>query len=317
MKKEILIYIFSACAIVLTLFFYIDAPKADPSQKTKRETPLPITTRKETKNISLIAVGDVMLAREVNYLSNKNSNTYWPFVNVGNFLKSADITFANLESPFGNKCPTSHSGTVFCADATQVEGLVQSGIDIVSVANNHAGDQGVEGISFTNKILEENGIKAVGYGKAEIVKIRDTSFGFLAYNNVYPNTPGIAWATKDLIQTDVENLAAKTDVVLVSFHWGNEYTTKLTDSQKIFAHSAIDAGADVIIGHHPHWVQEIKEYKGKPIFYSLGNFVFDQMWSQKTREGLAIKIFFKNDEFVGYQEYPIIIENFGQPKIIK
>ena len=98
-------------------------------------------------------------------------------------------------------------------------------------------------------------------------------------------------------------------------HAGTEYTRKPNQRQIDFARAAIDAGADIVIGHHPHWIQDIEIYQGKPIFYSLGNFVFDQMWSQETREGLIVKIQISNAKVQKAELMPIIIDNYCCPRL--
>jgi poly-gamma-glutamate synthesis protein (capsule biosynthesis protein) len=113
----------------------------------------------------------------------------------------------------------------------------------------------------------------------------------------------------------VEEAKQRADFVIVSMHAGTEYADKPDDSQVNFAHAAIDAGADLVIGHHPHVVQTMEKYKEKYIFYSLGNFVFDQMWFQETTEGLTIKAYFTKSGIGKISLSPITMENFAQPKI--
>jgi len=127
--------------------------------------------------------------------------------------------------------------------------------------------------------------------------------------------PGTALMQKAKMIDAVGAAKGKADLVIVSMHSGIEYTGKPNDSQIDFAHGAIDAGADLVIGHHPHVVQMAEKYKGKYIFYSLGNFIFDQMWSQETREGLMIKIYFSKTGVSKISPVPIIIENYSQPRI--
>ena len=102
-------------------------------------------------------------------------------------------------------------------------------------------------------------------------------------------------------------------MAIVSFHWGQEYVDRPSESQIRTAHKAIDAGADLVIGHHSHCLQSVEIYQGKPIFYSLGNLVFDQFWSQATREGLMIRVSFNNDRLVMVRLFPVVINELGQP----
>ncbi len=109
---------------------------------------------------------------------------------------------------------------------------------------------------------------------------------------------------------------SQADLVFASFHWGNEYS-RHSKRQEVLAHLAIDSGADVVVGHHPHWIQEVEEYRGKPIYYSLGNLVFDQMWSDPTRKGLILKLTFSGSKLQSRELIPIKIFNYGQPVISK
>lgn len=102
--------------------------------------------------------------------------------------------------------------------------------------------------------------------------------------------------------------------MIVAFHWGTEYTSTPNSTQIELAHSTIEAGADLIIGNHPHWVQGIEQYKGKFISYSHGNFIFDQMWSQETKEGVLGKYTFNNDGLINVEFIPVIIDEYSQPR---
>ena len=101
-------------------------------------------------------------------------------------------------------------------------------------------------------------------------------------------------------------------MVIATFHWGNEYSHRSLHQVEL-AHLAVDSGADVVIGHHPHWVQEVETYLGKPIYYSLGNLVFDQMWSEETRTGLVVKLNFSGSTLISQEQIPIKIFDYGQP----
>lgn len=309
-----LLFLFLATFVLL--YFKFGFLSVSTAKESKREffTTKLFEKKNQPETVSLLAVGDIMLAREV---AIRSTDPSWAFENVSSFLQDADITFANLESPTNDYCPPTSTGMIFCAPESQYSGLIENGIDVVSVANNHAGDQKQKGLEVTKSFLQNAHIKAAGYGDPQYIAVGDTTFGFLAYNSVNPETAGIAWAETERIKKDVAELKNTSDIAIVSFHWGNEYTTKLTNAQKEFAHAAIDSGADVVIGHHPHWIQGIEYYHGKPIFYSLGNFIFDQMWSQKTREGLAVKLTFEDKKLGNVELFPILIENYGQPRLME
>jgi len=180
----------------------------------------------------------------------------------------------------------------------------------------------------TFKILNEHGIEYVGAGnneaearQAKIFSINGEQFAFLAY--AYPNDDSVATesragiATMDIdnMQADVRRLKEEGNIVIINIHAGIEYVTKPNWQQTDFARAAIEAGAEAVIGHHPHWPQTFEFYQDKPIIYSLGNLVFDQMFSLETRQGLLAKMSWKNG-WDKIELVPIKIYDYGQPEII-
>jgi poly-gamma-glutamate synthesis protein (capsule biosynthesis protein) len=269
----------------------------------------------EDKKITLIAVGDILLARKVNYKMVKMNNFNWPFEKVADFLKDADFTFGNLESPLVEGCKPTETGMVFCGDKRAVLGIVSAGIDAVNLANNHSLNYGKEGLLQTKEFLSQSKIGFFGDEDVFEAEIKGVKFSFLGFNEV-----GLGKTSyQDLlskVSSKVSLERQKADVVIVSFHWGEEYTTNVSARQKELAYLAIDSGADLVIGHHPHWIGVSQEYKGKKIYYSLGNFVFDQMWSEETKRGLALKFTFDGKKLVNTQEFEVKIEDFGQPYLV-
>lgn len=259
------------------------------------------------KQTSLIFTGDVMLGRSVMTKSLKINNLNYPFMNVANILRSADIVFSNLENPIIDNCPYGDSGFKFCADPKMIEGLKYAGVDIVNLANNHVLNYGKEGLIQTKKYLDLNGIKWVGDGNLVIIEKNKTKFGFLGFNfvTVRPQDKDL-----DLIR----NSKTKVDILVVSVHWGEEYKSKANSNQKLIARQLSEAGADYIIGHHPHWVQEIETIGSTKVYYSLGNFVFDQMWSEETKKGLSVNLIFKGKKLEKENLLKLYMGNFAQPK---
>lgn len=291
-----------------------------------------LTQQLEKPEWSFIAVGDIMLARHVGRRMITAGNWNLPFLKTASFLKSADITFANLESPFDEGGQKIFAGMVFGADPQSVSGLTTAGIDIISLANNHFGNQGRSGMIYTFQLLAQNGIEFVGAGEnstkaheAKILDVKGLKIAFLAYDGVDstpqsyvagPNFPGLAKWDINQLKKDIENAKKlKPDLLVVSMHAGNEYVYQPRQDKIDFARSAIDASADLIIGHHPHSIQMIEKYKGKLIFYSLGNFVFDQMWSEKTKEGLVVKLTFVGDDIKTLDLIPVYIVDYNQPRL--
>lgn len=285
---------------VETIFQYVDPTKATIKNSNPGE-------------YTLIATGDVIPSRSVNTKVVQLGDFEYPFKKTVNFLKSADIVFINLETPLFAHCKTTIEGMVFCGDEKNVEGLVYAGVTVASIGNNHAGNYGVEGINSTVDLLKQHNIEVTGNGQPAIVKVKDKKFGFLGYNDIGSEEQGIAWADIPQIQKDVQTLKKQVDFVIVTFHWGIEYTLVPSSRQIELGHATIDAGADLVVGNHPHWVQGVEEYKGKLITYAHGNYVFDQMWSRETQEGVIGKYTFNNDGLIQVQYVPVIIDQL-QPR---
>lgn len=261
-----------------------------------------------SKTSTLLFVGDIMLSRAIGSRMGKNNNWSYPFLKMADLLKSADITFGNLEGPISKNGTKVGSIYSFEADPKSVEGLRYSGFDVVSVANNHIWDYGGEAFKDTLKILKETNISYVGggltYDEAHtpiIKEVNGTKVAYLGYTNLLPpflRTKGdkstVAFPDEDQITLDIHKAKELADIVVVSFHWGNEYETHHNSFQENLAHVAIDAGANLVVGHHPHVIQEIEKYKDGYIAYSLGNFVFDQNFSEETKNGLLLTVTLKN-----------------------
>ncbi|MBI4049448.1 MAG: CapA family protein [Candidatus Doudnabacteria bacterium] len=312
--------------IVIVIVILTVLPK---TKKAQAPTDYQSTTTYNLKPTTLFFAGDIMLSRNVHDKMADNSDFSLPFQNVKNEINAADISFANLESPFNDKglhfVPNS---LVFNADPQSVAGLKAAGFDVLSTANNHALDQGLKGLNFTIDHLVDNGIIPTGTSRSEgdavlpVIKSQDILYGFLSYTYSALNDGGQSSSPyvdtmgdlKSLQQDIWAHRGHTADVIIVSMHAGTEYTRTPTEQQIAFAHAAIDAGAEMVIGHHPHWIQSVEQYKGKWIFYSLGNFVFDQMWSAETREGLTITMTMTDDHITKIELRPVIIENYCCPR---
>jgi len=248
-----------------------------------------------------------MLGRNVNKKMHEYNDFLYPFRKVADFTSNADITFGNLESPFFDKCPVVGSGTfTFCGDYRSIEGLKLAGFDVLSLENNHILNYGKTGLEQTKKILNQNLISPSISNEITIKRDSDVTFGFLSFNFTF----GL---DKQKVIDSVKENVSKVDVLIVSLHWGEEYKTKPAKWQVDLAHQLIDSGVKVILGHHSHWIGEIERYGDGLIFYSLGNFVFDQMWSRETREGLVAKINFEGKNIKDFQTYRVLISDYSQP----
>jgi poly-gamma-glutamate synthesis protein (capsule biosynthesis protein) len=292
------------------------------------------------KTISLAAVGDIMLSRGIaGYM--REFGVEYPVSLVESLLSSRDLTFANLESPMGvTGKPLPGKMIWFRAEPRAVECLARAGVDIVTLANNHTMDYGPENLLETMAILDSKGISHTGAGRdiAEsrrpaILERKGIKVAFLGYNefadaSLYwdaknprtllagPGTPGTAPIDMGMIAEDVARAKDEADVVVVSFHWGQEYVNHprayFDRDLRQIARGTIDLGADLVLGFHPHAVQGIEIYRNKPIAYSLGNFIMDQE-RPIARESM-IALFDLSRDGVEYMEViPAMIEK-GRPR---
>jgi gamma-polyglutamate biosynthesis protein CapA len=268
------------------------------------------------KLITIIATGDIIPARYINYQAVKRNNFKWPYEKTYEILSSSDITFANLESPLIDNCPLTSEGMVFCGDKHNIEGLVFSGIDIVNLANNHLANWGQKGIEETIKTLSENNIFYTGINGPVFYEVKGARFAFLGFDDV-DRGQLLSKADEENISKEIKEAKKEADIVIVAFHWGVEYTSQPSPRQKYLAYLSIDSGADLVIGNHPHWIQPIEIYDGKVIAYAHGNFVFDQFWSEKTLEGVVGKYTFYGNKLVNVEFLPVQIDKTGQPSFMQ
>ncbi|MFV1917148.1 MAG: CapA family protein [Patescibacteria group bacterium] len=269
-------------------------------------------TPEKEERIEIILTGDVMLGRTVTTESlDKQKNPAHPFRKVVPTLKEADLVFVNLENPIVKDCPRTYEGLRFCAPPEMLEGLSVAEVDIVTLANNHAGNYGTQGLEQTVKYLNERNIAATGRGELVTKEVKGVKFGFLGldYSSIYSPT----FEDYDLVSES----KPKVDVLIVGIHWSGEYYSEPTEIQRRDARRLIEAGADVIAGQGPHWVIDKEYIYGKPVYYSLGNFVFDQMWSEETRRGLAVKLIFQGAKLIGDEHLPIYIDSWAQPEFVE
>ncbi|MFA5023690.1 MAG: CapA family protein [Patescibacteria group bacterium] len=283
------------------------------------------------EEVSLVASGDISYSRGVERIVKRQNDNNYPFLKIQDYLKSADLVLGNLETPItpGREIPDFEM--IFRSNPGTEKALQQAGFSILSLANNHTPNFGEKGLKDTFNYLKNVGIKYIGAGENEqaayqpiYIEKKGIKFAFLAYNDtdVIPASyeasgdhAGTAFMRIDKMAKAVKEAKPKADFVIVSMHAGTEYTAGPNDSQVKFAHAAIDAGADLIIGHHPHVVETLEKYQDKYIFYSLGNFVFDQPQSPATKEGLAIKIYFTKDKINKISLWPIVMEKLAQPRM--
>lgn len=291
-----------------------------------------ISGKSETPtDVSLIAVGDIMLSRSVGRTVALQGSDY-PFANITSYLKSADFVFANLETPISAGPPVPDGDFSFHSDPSVVKGLVDAGVSMVSIANNHVPNAGTQGVVDTINYLDQANIGHAGAGSNEAAaeapyyfQKNGIRFALLAYNDkdVVPanysagvNHPGTNFMDTVKVARNVAAAKEDADIVIVSMHAGHEYHDIPDVDQVNFAHAAIDAGADIVIGTHPHVVQPVELYKGKYIIYCLGNFVFDQGFSYEVEHGMTVKLDFDKVGLTSIQYNPIVIKNLSQPELV-
>ncbi len=273
------------------------------SVTTELEERLAILQNEHSKVVMLF-VGDIMLSRSVGIRMETVDDYRYPFLKVADILRGADLVFGNLEGPISDQGRNQGSIYSFRANPRVVEGLSYAGIDVLSLANNHIWDWGTAALLDTVSILEGADITPIGAGtnskqanKPALFKIGKAKVAVLAYTTLLSKslganseTPGLSTFDLARIKEVVSNLSKEGNLVVVSMHWGKEYETSANDLQRDIAKELIDSGVDIIVGHHPHVVQELEQYGNGWVAYSLGNFIFDQNFSEETMRGAILRV---------------------------
>jgi len=261
-------------------------------------TPIPTLAPKVTVGF----VGDLGLGRHITSTARAKNDFFWSFREIHPWLDQNDFNLANLESPIIKDCPPGPTGTfTFCGDTRFIPYLSSF---VLNLNNNHILNYGIDGLNQTKAYLPNNSF----YDDFFIKNINGISFGFLGYDFItYPKT------NKTEVINKISQYRPSVDFLIVSIHWGNEYLPEAEKWRVDFAHQIIDAGADVIHGHHPHVWQDIETYKNKLIFYSFGNFIFDQSWSYETSHSQAARLVFQKGELPTYELFPYAIKFNSQP----
>lgn len=277
---------------------------------------------RSTQRFSILFVGDILLANEAEKHIHKKGIEY-PFWKIKEELLKYDFIFANMESPITKRgTPLVEKPYIFRVKPEDAVCLKDLKIDAVSISNNHLMDYNIEGMVDTIAALDRLNIRHTGGGmnldearRPVMLKYGDTTIVILAYCNRPPeeyyatdSLPGIAPLDLNLIREDIAAYRLRNNRIIISLHWGIEQTHVPQKEQIATAHDIIDAGADAIIGHHPHWPQGIEIYRGRPIVYSLGNFINGYI-NPVERDNIAVGFYYNNGTLETIKVIPLAGRN--------
>jgi poly-gamma-glutamate synthesis protein (capsule biosynthesis protein) len=291
--------------ISLILSLFTATGLISPLNRIISPTPIPTILPPSTVTIGL--VGDLGLGRHITSTARAKKDFSWSFRNISPWLLQNDFNLANLESPLIADCPPGVTGTfTFCGDPKFLPQL-QSNKFILNLNNNHILNYGSDGLSQTKKFLTTDYFFDNFYTKT----INNISFGFLGYDFItYPSLD------KSLILSQIKKYNSQVDYLIISIHWGNEYLPAAEKWRVDLAHQMVLAGADIIHGHHPHVWQPLEIYQEKPIYYSLGNFIFDQSWSYETSHTQIARLTLTKDKIIKSELFPVEIKFNSQPALM-
>ena len=276
-----------------------------------------LLTFKLSAQVSFCAVGDILLDRDVRKVIEQNGVNY-PFENISTLINENDLAFFNMECPLvkpSDGYPINKKYS-FRAEPEYITGLKYAGFNIASVANNHTIDYGKSGFLKTIENLNKDSIYTIGGGTNQdeafaplLIKKDGETFAifgvleFLLEGTVFnENQPYPAFGQIDKLCKIIRELNSDIDNIIVSVHWGQENALIPTSKQIEYAHKIVDAGADLVLGHHPHVLQSIETYKDKLILYSLGNFIFDNT-GKLQKESVIFRCQFKNKQLINTYLY--------------
>lgn len=283
--------------------------------------------------INLTAVGDLMMSSWIIDVVQENGIDF-PFDSTRQFIESADVAIANLEAPLtSSEERFEDKKYTFKVPSDFVYGIANAGFDVVTMANNHIVDFGCEGILDSFAALEGAGLFHCGAGRNRdeacaptIVDVNGVKVAFLGFSMTYPDDfwatstrCGTCYPTEELLYNVITKAEELADLTVVSFHWGAEKYDTPREYQKKFGHLAIDFGADLVLGHHPHVLQGLELYQGKLIAYSLGNYVFAS-YSNSARTSMVLQAQLDQNGLLFAKVIPINVHNHSinfQPVALK
>ncbi len=283
------------------------------------------------EEVVVVCAGDVLLSGGMLPVMRRRG-VQFPFEQTAEVLRSADIAICNLEAPFGEGGEPFNKKFAFRVPPKWVKGLSHAGFDLVSLANNHIMDYGVKPLRTTLSLLKREGIGCSGAGldigearRPAILDRKGLKVGFLSYSNTFPtqfyasrSKPGTAPGYERYLREDIRKVKEEVDFLIVAFHWGEELSTEPQPYQTRLGRMAVDLGADLVLGHHPHVSQGIEVYRSGIIAYSLGNFAFGSV--SKKAKGILLRVRVSKDGVRKGEVIPLKVRNdlVGyQPRILK
>jgi poly-gamma-glutamate capsule biosynthesis protein CapA/YwtB (metallophosphatase superfamily) len=275
-----------------------------------------------SNEVRFIATGDLNLAHWLTPIIDKKGYAY-PFKYLKEQLTSADLVFTNLEAPICEDGKPYPKEFVFKIPEKHVQVLKSGNINLISLANNHILDYGLPCLKSTVQLLRSENMFYAGAGldfksahKPAVFEINNIKIAFFAFSMTLPeyffatdSTGGTAYPHRQILKDSIAYYNDKVDHIIVSFHWGEELNAFPVEYQKNYAHLAIDNGADIILGHHPHILQGIEVYKNKIIIYSLGNFIFAS-YSNKAADSILLNLLFSKSGITDVKVDPINVNNY-------
>lgn len=316
-------------------------PSPIPSATTVHpaETSTPAATLQPSPDPELVTTllftGVIVPARCVQAAIDASGNPELPYEEVSALINQADVAVGTLNATISDYPP--HTGCVstyvLVGSASNADALARAGFDVMSVATNHIKNCGLSNCgdrAFLDTLdnLRRVGILPVGAGKdhAEamqpvVVTVNGIRFGIVSLGQIEPmafageDKPGIAILSKENLEAAIAEAKKVSDVVIAMPHWGPEDMAIPNWLQRNLAQQLVDAGADLVVGNHTHVVQAIQEIDGVPVFYGLGNFVFDQTWADDHQQGVILQVKFKGKEFQGFELIPTHVDGDGRVHI--
>jgi poly-gamma-glutamate synthesis protein (capsule biosynthesis protein) len=291
--------------------------------------PLPGSAEGGENLVELVAVGDIMLSRTVGERTEVFGASY-PWQAVAEVLRGADVAIGNLESPLSATGDPLEKRFLFRARPDHAEALAWAGLDVVSLANNHQLDYGEQGFVQTLEALREAGVAHVGAGLSYVEahtpliwEVKGRRIAFLAYaasrwegSSELPTRDLVSFADLATIREEVRRAGEGADLVVVVMHLGTEYQRYPDEEQLAVSRAAIEAGACLVIGHHPHVVQAVEPYRGGFVAYSLGDFIFDIDVGEATRYGSIMRVLLGDDGVQAIDLIPVRIVDDVQPRFL-